>query len=45
MARALAKHNVVVDDTVAKADDQDLEAMSKGLGYPANLVALQLGGK
>jgi hypothetical protein len=45
MATALVKRNVVVDDTVATADDQGLEAMGKGLGCPANLVALQLGGK
>ncbi|KAH8161917.1 hypothetical protein CIB48_g6327 [Xylaria polymorpha] len=45
MASALAKRNVVADDTVVAANDQNLEAMGKGLGCPGALVPLMLGGK
>ncbi|KAI1119271.1 hypothetical protein F5Y14DRAFT_397218 [Nemania sp. NC0429] len=45
MATALAKRGVVTDDTVATANDEELEAMSKGLRCSADLVPLMLGGK
>ncbi|TGJ85267.1 hypothetical protein E0Z10_g3514 [Xylaria hypoxylon] len=44
IAAALAKRNVIADDTVVTAKGQDLEAMGKGLGCPAELVSLMLGG-
>ncbi|KAI3324569.1 NAD(P)-binding protein [Xylariaceae sp. AK1471] len=45
MAAALAKRNVVTDDSVAMANDQILEAMGEGLGCPGALVPVMLGGK
>ncbi|RYC61902.1 hypothetical protein CHU98_g4303 [Xylaria longipes] len=44
MALALAKRNVIADDTVVSANDQNLEAMGQGLGCPGALVSLMLGG-
>ncbi|KAI1752667.1 hypothetical protein F4782DRAFT_499630 [Xylaria castorea] len=44
MASALAKRNVIDDDTVVTANDQNLEVMGKGLGYPAAVVPILLGG-
>lgn len=45
MATALLKRGVITDDTVVKANDDELEAMGQGLGCPAALVPLMLGGK
>ncbi|KAI0186159.1 hypothetical protein EV127DRAFT_439878 [Xylaria flabelliformis] len=44
MASALAKRNVVDNDTVVSANEQNLEAMGKGLGCPGALVPVMLGG-
>ncbi|KAI0456383.1 hypothetical protein F5B21DRAFT_468694 [Xylaria acuta] len=44
MASALAKRDVIADDTVVAANDQNLEAMGQGLGCPRALVSLMLGG-
>ncbi|KAI1424525.1 hypothetical protein F5Y12DRAFT_448524 [Xylaria sp. FL1777] len=44
MATALKKRNVIHDDTVVTADDQNLEAMAQGLECPKDLVSLRLGG-
>lgn len=45
MAAALLKRGVITNDTVVNANDEELEAMSKGLGCPASLVPLMIGGK
>ena len=44
MASALKKRGVVDDDTVKPANAANQEMMGKGLGCPAGLVPLQLGG-
>lgn len=45
MATALLRRGVITDDAVVMADDEGLEAMGAGLGCPAALVPLMLGGK
>ncbi|GAP85339.1 putative NAD dependent epimerase dehydratase family protein [Rosellinia necatrix] len=45
MATALAKRNIITDDTVVLADDTALEAMGKALGCPASRVPVMVGGK
>ncbi|KAI0422873.1 hypothetical protein F5X98DRAFT_325350 [Xylaria grammica] len=44
MGAALAKRDVVADSAITTANGQDLEAMAKGLGCPAGLVPLMIGG-
>ncbi|KAI0468504.1 hypothetical protein F4859DRAFT_517057 [Xylaria cf. heliscus] len=44
IASALVKRDVIADDTVVSANDQNLEAMGKGLGCPRDMVPLMLGG-
>ncbi|KAI1175575.1 hypothetical protein F4777DRAFT_322778 [Nemania sp. FL0916] len=44
IATALAKRGVITDDTVVMANDENLEAMGKGLGCPVAKVSLMLGG-
>ena len=44
MARALAQRGVVDDDTVTPASDEVRGEMGKALGYPKQLVGLQIGG-
>ncbi|KAI0810155.1 hypothetical protein GGR55DRAFT_678752 [Xylaria sp. FL0064] len=45
MAKALAKRNVILDDTVATANDQNLETMAQGLGCDKDQVGIMVGGK
>ncbi|KAI2641193.1 hypothetical protein GGS21DRAFT_547532 [Xylaria nigripes] len=44
LATALAKRNVVTDDTVVMANEKITKSMGKALGCPGNLVGLQLAG-
>ncbi|OIW28588.1 NAD(P)-binding protein [Coniochaeta ligniaria NRRL 30616] len=45
MAEGLAKRKVVGDASVVRADAQALEKMGAALGVPAEIVAVQIGGK
>ncbi|KAI1415130.1 NAD(P)-binding protein [Hypoxylon sp. FL1857] len=45
VAAALAKRDVVVDDSVTLANDQILEDMAAALGCPKEFVPVQLGGR
>ena len=45
MARALAKRNVIADDSVKLADDEALSEMAAALGCPREMVPVSLGGK
>jgi hypothetical protein len=45
MAKGLAEHGAVDDDSVKDANDKALEAMGKALGCPKEFVSLQLSGK
>ncbi|KAI0004719.1 hypothetical protein F4779DRAFT_633938 [Xylariaceae sp. FL0662B] len=45
MAGALAKRNVVVDDSLALANEQNRADMGKALGCPGEFVGVMLGGK
>ncbi|KAK9481598.1 hypothetical protein V1527DRAFT_115328 [Lipomyces starkeyi] len=45
IATALAKRNVLDDDTVEQADDAALAKMGEALGVPPSLVPVMLGGK
>ncbi|KAI0425365.1 hypothetical protein F5Y09DRAFT_321911 [Xylaria sp. FL1042] len=45
MATALAKRNVILDDTVVTANDQNLETIAQGLGCDKDQVAIMIGGK
>jgi acetyl-CoA acetyltransferase len=45
MAKALAKRNVVDDETVRIADDDILGKMGEALRCPKEMVPLQLGGR
>ncbi|KAJ8106473.1 hypothetical protein ONZ43_g7053 [Nemania bipapillata] len=44
MATALAKRGIINDETIVMANDENLEAMGKGLGCPAPFVEVMLGG-
>ena len=44
MAAAMAKHNVIGDDSVVPANQQVLEQMGEALGCPAAFVPVQVGG-
>ncbi|KAI8957598.1 NAD(P)-binding protein [Daldinia sp. FL1419] len=45
VATALVKRGVIVDDSVALASDETLERMGAALGFPKEMVPVQLGGK
>lgn len=45
MAAALAKKGIVEDERITLADDEALEAMSRGLKCPKPFVRVQLAGK
>ncbi len=45
MAAALARRDVIPDDTVVTANDQNIEAMAQGLGCANHMVAFMLGGR
>ncbi|KAJ8124525.1 hypothetical protein O1611_g9115 [Lasiodiplodia mahajangana] len=45
MAVALKKRGAITDDTVVIASDENIEAIGKGLGCPAALVPIMIGGK
>ncbi|KAI1076181.1 hypothetical protein F5B20DRAFT_557033 [Whalleya microplaca] len=45
LARALGKRNVVAEDSVILANEENLETMGKALGCPKEFVGVMLGGK
>jgi hypothetical protein len=45
MAKGLAKHDAVDNDSVKDADGKALEEMGKALGCPKEFVSLQLSGR
>ena len=45
MARALAKRNVISNDSVQLADDEALSKMAAALDCPIEMVHVSIGGK